>query len=58
MVSCDYCHHTYKTQEPHGDILETLNSYGLAYHGAGMSQDAIKAIAVLNSDGDGYPTMW
>ena len=25
--SCDYCHQIYKTQEPHGDILATLNSY-------------------------------
>ena len=33
--SCDYCHQVYKTQPPHGDILETLNSYGLAYSHAG-----------------------
>jgi hypothetical protein len=34
--SCDYCHQTYKTQEPHGDILQTLNSYGLAYKAVGI----------------------
>jgi len=52
--SCDYCHHTYNTQAPHGDILQTLNSYGLAYNSAERNQDAIKAIAGTDSDGDGY----
>jgi hypothetical protein len=49
--SCDYCHQVYKTQPPHGDILKTLNSYGLAYNDAGGD---LKAIEDLNSDGDSY----
>jgi hypothetical protein len=49
--SCDYCHQTYKTQAPHGEILDTLNSYGLAYNNAGRSQAALTAIENLNSDG-------
>jgi hypothetical protein len=52
--SCDYCHQTYKTQEPHGNILDTLNSYGLAYNGAGRNQAALNAIAGIDSDIDGY----
>jgi hypothetical protein len=50
--SCDYCHQTYKTQPPHpeGSILLTLNSYGLAYNGAGRTKDALKAIESSNSD--------
>ena len=50
--SCDYCHQIYKTQEPHGNILDTLNSYGLAYQSSGRDQNALKAIESLNSDGD------
>jgi hypothetical protein len=49
--SCDYCHQIYKTQEPHGEILATLNSYGLAYNDA---RGDLKAIEGLNSDGDAY----
>jgi hypothetical protein len=52
--SCDYCHQIYKTQEPHGDILQTLNSYGLAYNNAARSQQAIIDIGGVDSDGDGY----
>jgi len=51
--SCDYCHQTYKTTEPHGNILDTLNSYGQAYKDAGESPDALKAIEALDSDLDG-----
>ena len=50
--SCDYCHQVYKTQPPHGNILDTLNSYGLAYNGAGGNQAALTAIESANSDGD------
>lgn len=49
--SCDYCHKIYNTQEPHGDILATLNSYGEDYKDAGYSPEAIEE---LNSDGDEY----
>jgi len=47
--SCDYCHQVYKTKPPHGNILDTLNSYGKAYNDAGGD---LKAIEGLNSDGD------
>src|SRR5208337_3544905 len=39
--SCDYCHQTYGLQPPHGNILLTLNPYGLAYKNAGRSQQAL-----------------
>jgi len=52
--SCDYCHHTYGLQPPHGDILLTLNPYGLAYDNAGRSQNALVSIQGSDSDGDGY----
>jgi hypothetical protein len=57
--SCDYCHQVYKTKPPHGEIHDTLNSYGLAYKAKGGGQDedelkqaALKAIEGSNSDGD------
>jgi len=53
--SCDYCHQTYGLQPPHGDILSTLNPYGLAYNHAGKSQQALLDIGGEDSDGDGYP---
>jgi len=49
--SCDYCHQIYNTQEPHGDILATLNSYGEAYRVADYSPEDIEN---LNSDGDEF----
>jgi hypothetical protein len=53
--SCDYCHLTYGLQEPHptGSILLTLNNYGQAYSGKGRSQQALRDIEGLDSDGDG-----
>ena len=50
--SCDYCHQIYKTQAPHGDILLTLNQYGLDYYnnGAGRTQQRLRDIESLNSD--------
>ena len=50
--SCDYCHQVYKLQPPHGNIVETLNSYGVAYNNAGANQTALTAIENDNSDGD------
>ena len=50
--SCDYCHQVYGTGTSHGNILDTLNSYGLAYLNAGRNQAALKAIEGLNSDGN------
>ena len=55
---CDYCH---LTQHPATGYAEpmpanfraTLNAYGLAYLDAGRSRRALRAIARLDSDGDG-----
>jgi hypothetical protein len=52
--SCDYCHQIYGLQPPHGDIRLTLNPYGSAYDKAGRSQDALRSIEGLDSDGDTY----
>jgi hypothetical protein len=52
--SCDYCHQVYKTEEPHGDILATLNSFGLAYNDAGRDQAALATIEGSDSDADTF----
>jgi hypothetical protein len=51
--SCQWCHFKYG-YDSSGDILATLNSYGLAYLNAGRSSAAVSAIEGLDSDGDGY----
>jgi hypothetical protein len=53
--SCDYCHTTYGLQAPHGEV--PLNTYGQAYQGAGRSQQALRNIEGLDSDGDGYTNL-
>jgi hypothetical protein len=50
--SCDYCHITYGLQLPHGQI--PLNGYGQAYKNAGRSQNALRNIEGVDSDGDTY----
>ncbi len=54
MGSCQWCHSKYGYDEPHGNIDETLNPYGMAYKTAGRSSAAVQAIENLDSDGDGY----
>jgi hypothetical protein len=54
MGSCQWCHYTYKYEEPHGDILATLNPYGLDYDDYGRNADALTTIEGLDSDNDGY----
>jgi hypothetical protein len=55
---CDYCH--YVIHPPAGwtdlpaNFGATLNTYGLAYVAAGRNDAAIRTIAGLDSDGDGY----
>jgi hypothetical protein len=51
--SCQWCHFKYG-YDASGNILETLNSYGLAYLNAGRSSAAVSAIDALDSDGDGF----
>lgn len=56
---CSYCHlvvfsnDRYKTGVPK-DYTATLNGYGLDYKKAGRTSDAFRAIAGLDSDGDGH----
>lgn len=54
LDSCDYCHSVYGFRPPHGDAAKTMNSFGLAYRQAGRNLEAVKAIAALDSDGDGF----
>lgn len=55
---CDYCH--YVIHPPDGwtglptSFEETLNPYGADYKEEGRNQDAIRTIAGLDSDNDGY----
>ena len=53
LGSCQWCHYTYG-YDGSGSILDTMNSYGKAYHDNGRSTTAIKAIEAQDSDGDGY----
>jgi hypothetical protein len=56
---CGYCHlvvfpnERYRTGVPK-DYAATLNGYGLDFKKAGRTFDAFKAIAGLDSDGDGH----
>jgi hypothetical protein len=53
LGSCQWCHYSYG-YDASGNILNTLNDYGKAYHDHGRNAAAIKAIENLDSDGDGY----
>lgn len=53
LGSCEWCHYKYGYGGT-GDIMLTLNSYGLAYHDAGSNEAAVAAIDSDDSDGDGY----
>ncbi len=54
MGSCQWCHSTYGYSEPHGNIDDTLNPYGMDYKNAGRSTVAVQAIDNFDSDMDGY----
>jgi hypothetical protein len=53
LGSCQWCHYTYG-YDAHGNIMDTLNEYGLDYLNGGKSTSAIEGIEGLDSDGDGY----
>lgn len=53
MGSCQWCHHTYGYDES-GEILDTLNPYGIDYLEYGRNQQALAAIADFDSDEDTY----
>lgn len=53
LGSCQWCHYKYG-YDGSGDILDTLNSYGLDYMSRGSTKTAVEDIADLDSDGDGF----
>lgn len=53
LGSCQWCHATYG-YDGSGNIVETLNGYGLDYLVAGRSEKAVTTIGSKDSDGDGY----
>lgn len=53
LGSCQWCHRTYG-YDGSGNILETLNSYGMAYRNNGSNTSAITSIGPEDSDEDGY----
>jgi len=53
LGSCQCCHYKYG-YDKHGNIQDTLNTYGTAYLSAGRTAAAVQSIENLDSDGDGY----
>ena len=53
LGSCQWCHYSYG-YDGSGNIVDTLNSYGMDYLVNGRNQNAVAAIADKDSDGDGY----
>ncbi len=53
LGSCQWCHESYG-YDGSGEILGTLNAYGLAYRDNGSSVAAVEAIEEFDSDDDGY----
>jgi len=53
MGSCQWCHYKYG-YDGKGNIKETLNPYGNNYLLNGRNAGSIAAIALKDSDGDGY----
>jgi hypothetical protein len=56
LGSCQWCHYKYG-YDGSGNILETMNAYGKAYHDNGRNAAAVRAIENLDSDGDGYTNL-
>ncbi len=50
---CQWCHYSYG-YDGSGNIVDTLNTYGLDYYTNGRNASAITAIEGLDSDGDGF----
>lgn len=53
LGSCQWCHFKYG-YDMKGSLTETLNAYGRDYLKHGRDHAAIKAIAAIDSDGDGF----
>jgi cytochrome c553 len=57
MGSCQYCHAMTSYGKQPDQFAATLNSFGRDYLSNGRSEAALKAIASLDSDGDGYSNL-
>lgn len=53
LGSCQWCHYSYG-YDGSGNILETLNPYGMDYRNSGRNAAAMAAIEPLDSDADGF----
>jgi len=53
LGSCQWCHQVYG-YDGSGNIIETLNPYGLDYLIHGRNAQAVRTINPLDSDGDGF----
>ncbi len=53
LGSCQWCHYTYG-YDGSGNIIDTINPYGMAYLINGRNQASVTAIENIDSDGDGY----
>ncbi len=53
LGSCQWCHYSYG-YDAKGNILDTMNAYGKAYHDNGRNADAVRKIEDADSDGDGF----
>lgn len=53
LGSCQWCHYTYG-YDGHGNIMDTLNTYGKDYLYQGRNEAALHAIESLDSDSDTY----
>lgn len=53
LGSCQWCHYSYG-YDASGSILDTMNTYGMAYHDNGRNTAAVRAIENFDSDGDGF----
>jgi hypothetical protein len=54
LGSCQWCHHVSNYDEDFDGWESTLNPFGLDYLNAGRDAQAIRDIAPLDSDADGY----
>ena len=53
LGSCQWCHQTYGS-DGSGNIIDTINTYGMDYLVHGRNSAAVTAINANDSDGDGY----
>lgn len=56
LGSCQWCHYSYG-YDGGGNIVDTLNEYGMDYLVNGRNEAGIQAIGNTDSDGDGYSNL-